>query len=68
MQDRAFKNEKIEFIWDTVVEDIHDVESDWGTLDVTIPRSRAFNTYLQCIFERFPNAFPILRHIFGLIN
>jgi thioredoxin reductase (NADPH) len=24
MQDRAFKNPKIEFIWDTVVEDIHD--------------------------------------------
>jgi len=27
MQDKAFKNSKIEFIWDTVVEDVQDVES-----------------------------------------
>ena len=27
MQDRAFKNPKIEFIWDTVVDEIHDVEA-----------------------------------------
>jgi thioredoxin reductase (NADPH) len=27
MQDRAFKNPKIEFIWDTVVDEIHDVET-----------------------------------------
>ncbi|MFN8005545.1 MAG: thioredoxin-disulfide reductase [Terriglobia bacterium] len=27
MQERAFKNPKIEFIWDTVVEAIHDVEA-----------------------------------------
>lgn len=27
MQDRAFKNPKIEFIWDTVVNEIHDVET-----------------------------------------
>ena len=27
MQDRAFKNPKIEFVWDTVVDEIHDVET-----------------------------------------
>jgi thioredoxin reductase (NADPH) len=27
MQDKAFKNPKIEFIWDTVVEEVHDVEA-----------------------------------------
>ncbi|MFQ5628982.1 MAG: thioredoxin-disulfide reductase, partial [bacterium] len=27
MQDRAFKNEKIEFIWDSIIKDIHDVDA-----------------------------------------
>jgi thioredoxin reductase (NADPH) len=27
MQDKAFKNAKIDFVWDTVVDDIYDVEA-----------------------------------------
>jgi hypothetical protein len=42
-------------------------ESDWGELSVTMPYS--FNIPLQWFwgrfFQRFPNAFPILRHIMG---
>ena len=38
------------------------------TFSVNIPRPRAsHNTLLQPLFERFPNAFPILRQLLGLI-
>lgn len=43
-------------------------ESDWAEFEVVIPRSRAiynslFMRFLESLFERFPNAFPILRQI-----
>jgi hypothetical protein len=41
--------------------------SDWGQLSVTMPCS--YNIPMQWfgerLFERFPNAFPILRHLWG---
>jgi len=41
--------------------------SDWGYLDVTMPRAKILhNVFLQWLFEKFPNAFPILQYIFGL--
>jgi len=47
--------------------DVYDAESDWVTLDVTIPRSRTANTILfYRIFQLFPNAFPIFKTILGL--
>lgn len=47
--------------------DIHDVESDWGTLEVTMPvNQQVINPLLQMLLERFPNAFLILRQVFGL--
>jgi hypothetical protein len=60
-------------IWDTkgsytvsvTVEDEHGL-SVTAYKEVSMPRSRTFNTFLQWIFERFPNAFPILRYILGL--
>jgi choloylglycine hydrolase len=50
--------------------DIYGAESDWSNpLTVTMPRNKPFNfnfPILSWLFERFPNAFPILRHILGL--
>jgi parallel beta-helix repeat protein len=49
--------------------DIHDAESEWGTLEVTMPMNKPFIfnfPKLNWLFERFPNAFPILRHMLGL--
>jgi hypothetical protein len=47
--------------------DINGNESDWRTLSVTMPCS--YNIPLiqfwERLFERFPNAFPILRHLMG---
>ena len=47
--------------------DIYGAESDWASLSVVMPYSYniPFMTFLGRFFERFPNAFPILRHILG---
>ena len=43
-------------------------ESEWSDpLPVTMPRSRTlYHPLLLRLFERFPNAFPILRYLLGL--
>lgn len=50
--------------------DIDGDESVWSDpLPVTMPRNKAFNfnfNLLSWLFERFPNAFPILRHMLEL--
>ena len=39
------------------------LESDWGTLDVTVPMTISFNSLFLKLLERFPHAFPILRFL-----
>jgi len=48
--------------------DVYDVESEWSDpLPVSMPRSRfVHNSLFLRLLERFPNAFPILRHQLGL--
>ncbi|GEM_PF-774794 len=41
-------------------------ESDWGTLEVKMPRVISFNSLFMKILERFPHAFPILRSLLYL--
>jgi outer membrane protein assembly factor BamB len=45
--------------------DISNNESDWGTLSVTMPYEPPHFQFLKWVLERFPNAFPILRYLFG---
>ena len=47
--------------------DIYGNESDWATLTVTMPCSytKPIPQFLGLLFQRFPNAFPILRHLLG---
>lgn len=47
--------------------DTNDAESEWETFDVTIPRSRTLNTQFHLFFSRFPYAFLIMKHLFGLL-
>jgi hypothetical protein len=45
--------------------DVSGKESDWGTLAITMPYSYNIPhmSFWTKLFQRFPNAFPILRHI-----
>jgi len=48
--------------------DTLDVESPWSTLKVTMPVNQHSYSFplLQRLLERFPNMFPILRHLFHM--
>jgi len=49
--------------------DTYGAEGPEGTLEVTMPKNKAFDfnfDLLSWLFERFPNAFPILRNLLGL--
>ena len=49
--------------------DIHGASSNWTEFPITIPKNKPFNynfNFLEWLFERFPNAFPLLRHLLGL--
>jgi len=41
--------------------DIYGLESDWGELEVIMPRNRAINTPFLHFLQNHPNMFPILR-------
>ena len=47
--------------------DVYGGESDWTTLTVTMPCSynKPVLPFLEWLFERFPNAFPLLRQLKG---
>jgi len=47
--------------------DIYNIESNWGSLEVTMPMkySSDIQGFLQRLFEAFPRAFPVLRHLMG---
>ena len=62
-------DEQGDFTIKVKAKDIYDAESDWATLEVIMPMNKPFNfnfNLIEWLFERFPNAFPILRHMLGL--
>ena len=61
--------EKDTYIITAKAKDVFDAEGPEGTLDVSMPMSLAFNfnfNLLNWLFERFPNAFPVLRNLLRL--
>jgi len=49
--------------------DIYGAIGEWGYLEVTMPKNKPFNfnfNLLEWLFERFPNAFPVLRQLLRL--
>jgi hypothetical protein len=44
--------------------DIYGTQTDWATLTVSMPYYPPFLGLVRALLERFPNAFPLLRHIF----
>jgi hypothetical protein len=55
------------FIIKAKAKDTHGNESNWSTLQVTMPFSYELPhlRIFEWLFERFPHAFPILRHFLG---
>jgi len=54
------------FIINAMTIDEHGAESNWTYFEVTMPRDKPFNfnfPLLSWLLDRFPNAFPILRHL-----
>jgi hypothetical protein len=45
--------------------DVYNIESDWGVLKINMPKTVSFNFLFMKLFNRFPHAFPILRHLMG---
>ena len=62
-------DEKGGYVITAKVKDVLDAEGPEGTLAISMPKNNAFNfnvNLLELLFEQFPNAFPILRHVLGL--
>jgi hypothetical protein len=47
--------------------DRYDAESNWATLTVTMPYNynKPIPQFLELLFQRFPNAFPLIRQLIG---
>jgi pyrrolidone-carboxylate peptidase len=60
-------NEKGTYIIKAKAKDVFDAESNWATLTVTMPCSydKPISQFLESLFQRFPHAFSILRHLMG---
>jgi hypothetical protein len=60
-------NEKGNYTMKVKAKDVMGDESDWGTMDVVMPTVLIppILGFLAHLFERFPHAFPILRHLLG---
>jgi hypothetical protein len=59
-------NEKGTFIIKAKAIDTYGAESDLTTLEVIMPKTISYKSLFLKLLERFPNAFPILRHFLGL--
>ena len=60
-------SEKGDYSIKAKAKDMFGTESDWGTLPVTMPSAYEppHFRFFEWLFERFPHAFPILRHLMG---
>ncbi len=60
---------KATYMLKTKAKDTHGNESDWATITVTMPCNTIINTpflqFIEKLFQRFPHAFPLLRHLLG---
>jgi hypothetical protein len=48
--------------------DVHDAESDWATLSISMPKNKAVNIQLLNFFESHTNQFPILQFLLRLLR
>ena len=48
------------------VKDIHGAQSEWATLEVSMPKNKAINTPFLQFLENHPHLFPLLRQLLEL--
>jgi outer membrane protein assembly factor BamB len=61
-------NKKGTYTIQVKAKDNYSAESDWGTLQVTMPFSHELqHPFISWLLERFPNAFPLLRYLIGFV-
>lgn len=48
-------------------QDVNSAESDWATLEVTMPKNKTMDTPFLNFLEQHPHMFPLLRQLLGLL-
>lgn len=59
-------NEKDDYTIRAKAKDINGAESDWATLEVSMPKNKIINPF-ERFMENHPNMFPLLRHLMRLL-
>jgi hypothetical protein len=68
---------KFKYSWDIVgeytvrarVKDTYGLESDWGTLEINIPRvKKSSNMFFQRFIDKLPNIAPLLRYLLRVFS
>ena len=54
------------YIIQVKAKDEHGSESDWSTLEITMPKNKAIDTPFLQFLENHPHMFPLLRQLLGL--
>lgn len=47
-------------------QDINDAESDWGTLEISVPKIKGLSLFIIKLLDQYPNLFPLLQKFLGL--
>jgi hypothetical protein len=47
-------------------QDINDAESDWGTLEISVPKINVINIFFIKLLDQYPNLFQLLHKFLGL--
>ena len=58
--------EKGSYIIKAKAKNTESIETDWSTLEVTMPKNKAIDTPFLRFLENHPRMFPMLRHLLGL--
>ena len=59
-------SEEGEYIVKAKAKDSYGAESDWATLEVSVPKNKSINTPFLKFLEQHPLMFPLLRQLLGL--
>ncbi len=47
-------------------QDVNGAESDWGILEISVPKNKGINFFIIKLLDQFPNLLPLIYKILGL--